>query len=92
MAEKEKFEILMEDLKKDFRAAFDGIITLRDEMRRGFNEVKEQIKFVDDKLGFTAKELSGKIDRIEKTLGNKIDRVEQKLDEHMRLPAHVGVG
>ncbi len=75
---KERFEILVEELKKDFRGAFDGISALRSEMHEMKNELKGEIKEVNDKLEFVAKEL-----------GSKIDNIDRTLQKHVRQPVHI---
>lgn len=75
--EKERFEMLLEEVRDSVKLVAEGHVTIRREMQEMKNELKEDIKLVDDKLGFVAKQL-----------GNKIDKIDQKLDEHVRLPAH----
>ncbi|KAF0135107.1 MAG: hypothetical protein FD145_245 [Candidatus Saganbacteria bacterium] len=70
----QKQGILLEQVASDVKAVAEGHAVIRSEMQRGFEEVKEQIKFVDDKVTFVA---------------DKVNKIDQKLDEHIRLPAHV---
>ena len=81
MGEKEvtlnQIAVMIERVGGDVKAVAEGHQVIRREMQEGFGEVKEQIKLVDDKLKFAAKELNG-----------KIDKIDQKLVEHMRQPAH----
>ena len=85
--EKERFEILVEELKSDFKLAFDGISTLRNETQRGFEEVKEQIKFVDGKVEFLGTEVR-EIKKELKEVKGKVDKIDHTLEEHVRQPAH----
>ena len=85
MAEKkERFELLLEEIKDNVKQVAEGHEVIRHEMREMKSELKEDIKEVNDKLVFVAKELGGKIGEN----GQKIDEVKDKLDVHMKQPAH----
>jgi len=95
MENKERFEVLLEDLKSDTKAIADGQGILQNQIE----ELKGGLRSLDKKLEVTSqalygllqdtkKELNENIDRVENTLGEKIDRVEGKLDSHMKQPAH----
>lgn len=73
----QKQGIMLEQVASDVKLVAEGHVTIRREMQEMKNELKEDIKLVDDKLDFAAKQL-----------GNKIDKIDQKLDEHVRQPAH----
>lgn len=115
---KERFEILLEDVRDKINIVVEGHAALNDKFDRlkeemtakhsGFNRklklvhfslkneikaascalmdeiktVKEDVKRVDEKVEITDK----KVEKIDYNL----NRVEGKLDEHMRMPAHVG--
>lgn len=79
MAEKkERFEILLEEIRGNVKAVAEGHLVIRREMAEMKKELKEDIREVNDKLGFVAGQL-----------GEKIDKIDQKLDAHIKLPAHV---
>ena len=65
--------VKLEQLGSDIKAVAEGHFVIRAEMQRGFDEVKEQIGFVDVKVEF---------------LGKKVDAIDKKIDEHIRQPAH----
>ena len=75
--EKERFEMLLEEVRDGVKLVAEGHEIIRSEMKQMEERLSEKISFVDDKLGFVAKELGG-----------KIDKVEHKLDEHLRQPVH----
>jgi len=76
MAEKkERFELLLEEIRDDVKAVAEGHSVIRREMQEMKTELKADIKEVNGKIEFTAKQL-----------GDKIDRVDQKLEEHVRIP------
>jgi hypothetical protein len=69
--------VLIEGVKADVKAVAEGHSVIRREMQEMKEELKEDVKGVNDKLTYVAKELGG-----------KIDKIDQKIDEHMRQPAH----
>jgi len=81
---KERFELLLEEIKDNVKQVAEGHGIIRHEMQEMKNELKEDIEGLNDKLIFVAKELGGKIGEN----GQKIDEVKDKLDVHMKQPAH----
>ncbi len=70
---KERFEILVEELKKDFRGAFDGISALRSEMHQMEDRLTQKIDENTSAIKFVA---------------NKVNSIDKKIDAHISLPAH----
>jgi hypothetical protein len=75
--EKERFEILLEEVRDNVKLVAEGHSTIRREMQEMKTELKADIKEVNNKLEFVARELGGKIDKVDRTL-----------EEHVKLPAH----
>ena len=92
--EKERFEILLEEIKGHIKGVAEGHAVIRNEMQRGFNEVKEQIKFVDGKvvfLGSEVREVRAELKEVKAELKEvkvKADKIDNTLEEHVRQPAH----
>ena len=79
--------LMIEQLGSDIKAVAEGHQVIRNEMNKGFGEVKEQIRFVDTKvehLGSEFRKMKEDLKEVKETAG----KIEQKLDEHMRQPAH----
>lgn len=91
---KERFELLLEEIRSDVKAALEGHQVIRQEMQRGFGEVKEQIGFVDAKVEHLGREFRGMKEDISvlkqdvSSLKTKVDKIDKTLDAHVRLPAH----
>ncbi|MBI5700398.1 hypothetical protein HZC34_00920 [Candidatus Saganbacteria bacterium] len=69
----QKQGVMLEQVASDVKAVAEGHAVIRSEMRRGFSDVKEQIKLVDDKVTFVA---------------DKVIGIEKEMKEHIRQPAH----
>jgi uncharacterized protein YaaN involved in tellurite resistance len=90
--------VKLEQLGSNIKGVAEGHAVIRSEMQRGFDEVKQQIGFVDTKVGFLGK----KVDRIYNTLNatthasyglltdvqKDVKEVKDTLNKHVRLPAH----
>src|SRR3990167_7460510 len=72
----QKQGVVLEQVASDVKAVAEGHAVIRSEMQRGFEEDKEQIKLVDDKVTFVS---------------DKVNIIDRKLDEHIKLPAHAVV-
>jgi len=77
--EKERFEVLLEEIKRDIKAVAEGHGVIRREMQEIKNDLKTDIKELGSTIKFVARDL-----------GEKIDKVGQRLEEHIKLPAHMG--
>jgi hemerythrin len=76
--DKERFEILLEEIRDKVQTVAEGHDIVRKQILDAKIELKEDIKDVDNKLEFVVK-----------YLGEKIDKIDQKIDEHVKLPAHI---
>lgn len=91
---KEKFELLLEEIRSDVKLALEGHQVIRQEMQKGFDEVKGQIGFVDGKVEHLGREFRGMKEDISvlkqdvSGLQTKVDKIDKTQDEHVRLPAH----
>lgn len=72
--EKEKFEILLEEVRDGVKLVAEGHHVIRSEMRQMKEELIEKIEENTSAIKFVA---------------DKVNDIGQKLDEHIRLPAHV---
>ena len=104
MIEKERFEVLLEEIKGGVKVVADGHGVIRNEMKRMEERLTEKISFVDGKVDFLAADVRAlkqdvaevKKDVVEvKTdlakVKEKVDKIDRTLEEHVRLPAHVSV-
>jgi predicted transcriptional regulator len=93
MAEKERFEVLLEEIKGKVQLVLEGHDVIRSEIKQSEERIKNELR---DELG-------GKIDRVHTSLKNEIrvtalavksdleesiKEVKVKLEEHARLPVH----
>lgn len=81
MAEKkmERFELLLEEIRDNVKTVAEGHEVIRLEMRRMEGRLTEKIEGNKSAVKFAAKQLGG-----------KIDKVDEKLEEHVRVPHAVG--
>jgi chaperonin cofactor prefoldin len=103
MGQKEKYEILFEDMSTKFDLIMEGHqITQRqaEENKKDTDQKLAELssllitsnKSLRKDLRDTEDRLSKRLDAVNNQSGsveNKVDRIEIKLDEHMRQPAHV---
>jgi len=82
---KERFEILLEEIRGDVKLALEGHDTLRSEMR----QMEERLS---NKIGAGDQALDAKIDSVYLSLKNEIRvtglAITDKIDEHIKQPAH----
>ena len=71
--EKERFEILLEEVRDGVKLVAEGHGTIRSGMRQMEQRLTEKIDENTSAIKFVA---------------TKVNTIEKKLDEHMRQPAH----
>ena len=97
MIEKERFEVLLEEIKGGVKVVADGHGVIRNEMKRMEERLTEKISFVDGKVDFLAADvraLKQDVAEVKTDLAKvkeKVDKIDRTLEEHARLPAHVSV-
>ena len=97
MIEKERFEVLLEEIKGGVKAVADGHGVIRNEMKRMEERLTEKISFVDGKVDFLAADvraLKQDVAEVKTDLAKvkeKVDKIDRTLEEHVRLPTHVSV-
>ena len=74
--EKERFEILLEEIKGDIKGVAEGHETIRSEMRQMEQRLAEKIDENTSAIKFVV---------------DKVNKIDQKLDKHISLPAHAVV-
>lgn len=79
--EKERSEILLEEIRGSIKLLAEGHEVIRNEMKEMRKDISEQIKFVDNKVDFLGADLRD----IKKT----VNRIDLKLEEHIHQPAHM---
>ncbi len=79
MSKKERFEILLEEIKSNTRLAFEGISDLQGQVK----EVKTEIRSLDKKYEVTTQILAEEIKEVKEI----VKKIDHKLDEHIHLPA-----
>ena len=95
--EKERFELLLEEVRDGGKLVAEGHSVIRREMQEMKAELKADIHLVDDKVGSLGNELA-KVKQDVTTVKQELDKVKQKvekidntLEKHVRQPAHVGL-
>jgi hypothetical protein len=92
---KERFEILLEEIKGKVQLVLEGHDTIRSEMKQMENRIREDVRVDNLKL-------EGKFDRLGKVLDataaasyglltdvqKDVKEVKATLDKHVRLPVH----
>ena len=97
MIEKERFEVLLEEIKGGVKVVADGHGVIRNEMKRMEERLTEKISFVDGKVDFLAADvraLKQDVAEVKTDLAKvkeKVDKIDRTLEEHVRLPTHVSV-
>jgi archaellum component FlaC len=91
---KERFELLLEEIRDNVRAVAEGHAVIRTDMRQMKDEIIEKISFVDGKVEHLGREFRGMKQDISvlkqdvSSLKTKVDKIDKTLDEHVRQPAH----
>ena len=81
MAEKkERFEMLLEEIRDKVKLALEGHDVIRSEMRQMEGRLSEKISIVDGKVEHLGREF--------REMKQKVDKIDSTLEEHVRLPAH----
>jgi len=75
--EKDHLEILLEDMRGNFKLVLEGHTVLRHDIQELSRKTEERFEVVD--LKFEA--LNTKIDSVDERLNNKIDAVDKKLSD-----------
>ena len=88
-SEKERFEILLEEVRDKVQLVSEGHGTIRNEMRQMEERLSEKISLVDGKVDFLGAEVRG-IKTELKEVKKKVDKIDHTLEEHVRLPVHAG--
>jgi hypothetical protein len=96
MAEKERFEILLEEIRGDVKLVLEGHGVLDrkiDSVKQDLGEKMESIKYeiltsVDRKIEKAEKSLKQEINQVYTFLSHDVKEVGDKLDTHVQLPAH----
>jgi len=90
--ERERFEILLEEMKGNFKALLDGHAVLNNKIDHLDEKLNDKIDGLDKKLSFRIDNLDKKLDAVHSSLKNEIKvttyALNEKLDDHLRQPAH----
>lgn len=92
--EKERFEILLEEVRDGVKLVAEGHGTIRSEMRQMEERLTEKIEENNGAIKWVAKDLGRKIEEVKdelKEVKEKVDKIDHTLEEHVRLPAHAVV-
>ncbi|MFH1362084.1 MAG: hypothetical protein ABIH69_05465 [bacterium] len=102
MKEKERVEVLLEEIRDKVSLVAEGHEVLRSEMRQMEGRLSDRIDRVEvgqfglmnriDRLETGQNSLGNKIDRVHTSLKNEIKitglAINDKLDEHIKQPSH----
>jgi hypothetical protein len=66
-SEKERFEILLEDIRDSVKLIAEGHQSLRNELERGFSEVREEIRNLASEFHLYARTTSERIGKLERS-------------------------
>ena len=97
--QKERFEVLLEDIKSKVNLIAEGHSLLDNKLEEVRRDLKNEIRTVDAKVDNLGKRLEIVHDSLKKEitftghavkdeLRAEIGRVERKIDEHIRQPVH----
>jgi chaperonin cofactor prefoldin len=77
--QKDHLEVILEDMNHKFDIIIEGHIALDKKIGCKFNELKNDIEFLNFKIDTVNDNLTQKIDGVEVKLTGRIDAVEEKL-------------
>jgi len=77
--QKDHLEVILEDMNHKFDIVIEGHIALDKKIDCKFNELKNDIEFLNFKIDTVNDNLTQKIDGVEEKLTGRIDAVEEKL-------------
>ena len=77
--QKDHLEVILEDMNHKFDIIIEGHIALDKRIDCKFNELKNDIEFLNFKIDTVNDNLTQKIDGVEEKLTHRIDAVEKKL-------------
>ena len=82
---KQRFEILLEEIRSDVKLALEGHGALRSEMKQVGTDLRSGMRQMEQRL-------DSKIDRVHSSLKNEIKvtglAITDRLDEHIKQPSH----
>ena len=88
--EKDHLEILLEDMRGNFKLVLEGHTVLRHDIQELSRKTEERFEVVDlkfealnTKIDAVDKKLSDKIDAVEENLSNRIDALDDKLSKRI---------
>src|SRR3989339_675261 len=96
---KERFEVLLEEIKDKVQLVLEGHDVLRSEMKQMGTDLRSEMKQMennlrfdmsklDQKIGFVHDSLKKEINLSNDILSEQIKEVDSKLDRHIAQPAH----
>lgn len=71
---KEKFEILLEEIRRDVKLSLEGHQVIRNEIKDFRSEINEKVDIIGSAGRYTS---------------NKVNEIDKKLTEHICQPAHI---
>jgi len=92
--EKERFEILLEEVRDGVKAVAEGHGVIRSEMRQMEERINEKLSIQDGKINYLAADLKNVKDDLKNVKDDlsevkyRLEHVDHTLQEHVRLPAH----
>jgi hypothetical protein len=84
---KERTEILLEQVISDVKGIAEGHGLLRKEMREMRSEFTTEVSDIKTLLKFHSSELKDLNDKVT-SIGGKVDSIDTKLDKHILQPSH----